>query len=145
MPLWEETCRGHREHEIAFSWILTYGTVLQQVAVLVVQQQVRDRYKLVIRRAEIKSNRRTDAIPLCGVLSPARAPWLLLSTSSCLWHLLPHRPTVQPFSAQGGDNRDDVGVPDATSQAVWASCEIEVAEERYETLLTRFVAMKARC
>lgn len=106
MPLWEETCRGHREHEIAFSWILTYGTVRQQVAVLVVQQQVRDRYKLVIRRAEIKSNRRTDAIPLCGVLSPARAPWLLLSASSCLWHLLPHRPTVQPFSAQGGDNRE---------------------------------------
>ena len=52
---------------------------------------------------------------------------------------------LQPFSAQGGDNRDDVCVPDATSQAVWASCEIEVAEERYETLLTRFVAMKARC
>jgi hypothetical protein len=37
---------------MAFSWILTYGTALQQVAALVVHQRVRDKYKVRTGLAE---------------------------------------------------------------------------------------------
>jgi uncharacterized protein (UPF0548 family) len=40
MPLSEEACRIHREQERASSWLLTYGTVPQQVATLMVEREV---------------------------------------------------------------------------------------------------------
>ena len=40
----------------------------------------------------------------------------------------------------GEDNRDEVSAPDATFQAISASCEIE-HKRNDETVLTRFVAM----